>query len=470
MQVETKNLGFKDEFKNGSKSGKAMKRILIVLVIVALAAAGWWGYSQYQAQQNLVAQQAAEAEQAEADELANVIWASGKLEPVVWAALGPAVGGLVARIAVQEGDQVAAGDLLLELDNAVLGAQVEVAKAALVEAEAARAKLLAGATEAQVAAARAEVAAAEAGVSLAAGQMMEAEAAIEAAQAELAIAQRQYAELASHPTGDEATAARAGIAVAEAAVEQAQAAYNLVRGDPEIGALPQSMALRQATAQLEAARAEADHALVGPTEEQLSVAAGRIAAAEAQVGMAESHGPGAEAAVKSALATQAGAQAALDDLIAGATEEEIAMADARVLSAQSAVASAEAALEQSRIVAPFAGTVGQVNVNPGETVAAGQPLVLLGDTALMHVETTDLRETDVVRLQSGMSVEVTFDALPGKIFTGTVQKIAPVSNTEQGSTNYTVQVDVADLDPSLRWGMTAFVNIEAAPVAAGAAQ
>jgi multidrug efflux pump subunit AcrA (membrane-fusion protein) len=60
-----------------------------------------------------------------------------------------------------------------------------------------------------------------------------------------------------------------------------------------------------------------------------------------------------------------------------------------------------------------------------------------------------------------MAVEVTFDALPDRIFEGTVTDIAPVSNTEKGSTNYTVHVDVAALDESLRWGMTAFVNIQA---------
>ena len=60
-----------------------------------------------------------------------------------------------------------------------------------------------------------------------------------------------------------------------------------------------------------------------------------------------------------------------------------------------------------------------------------------------------------------MPVEVTFDALPGRTFQGNVARIAPMSSTEKGSTNYTVIVDVADLDPALRWGMTAFVNIQA---------
>jgi HlyD family secretion protein len=67
----------------------------------------------------------------------------------------------------------------------------------------------------------------------------------------------------------------------------------------------------------------------------------------------------------------------------------------------------------------------------------------------------------VVRLSTDLPVEVTFDALPGRTFQGRLTKIAPVSTTEKGSTNYTVQVDVTDLDKSLRWGMTAFVNIQA---------
>jgi multidrug resistance efflux pump len=279
------------------------------------------------------------------------------------------------------------------------------------------------------------------------------------AEAQVSIAQRQYAEAASHPTDQEIAAATARIAVAQAAVEQAQAAYNLVRGDPEIGALPQSMALRQATASLEAAQAEAAAITAGPSEESLAVLAGQIEAAQAQVAAAESRLPGTEAGALAALARQASAQAALDTLVAGATEEDIAMADARVQSAQAALESARSTLEQVQVLAPFDGQVGQVNVRLGEMGTPGQPLILLGDTGTLHVETTDLRETDVLRLREGMPVEVTFDALPDMAFQGTIARIAPISNTSQGSTNYTVEVDVRDLDPGLRWGMTAFVNI-----------
>ena len=84
---------------------------------------------------------------------------------------------------------------------------------------------------------------------------------------------------------------------------------------------------------------------------------------------------------------------------------------------------------------------------------------MLGDTSALRVETTDLRETDVTRLKIGMPAEVTFDALPGRMFPGKIARIAPMSSTEKGSTNFTVIIDVAALDPGLRWGMTAFVNI-----------
>jgi multidrug resistance efflux pump len=435
-----------------------MRRIFIMLGILVLLGVGVWGYRQYQAQQaaELAVEQAALAD---VDDLENVIWASGKLEPVHWAGLSPAVTGIVSHIDVEDGAWVEPGTLLLTLDTAVAESQVTMAAAALAEAEAALAKVVAGATTAEIAAARAQVAAADANVALAAGQMLEIQAAIEAAQSAVSLAQRQYAELASHPTAAEQTAAAAQVAIAQAGVRQAQAAYNLVRGDPQLAARPEAMTLMQMTAALEAAQAEALLTAGGATAQQLAVAAGAIDAAQAQIGVVESRGPGAEANVKAAMAQRDSAQAALDRLLTGATAEDRAIAAAQVTSAAAAVASAQAQLAQHQLVAPFAGQIGAINVKLGELAAPGTFALQLGDTTAMHVVTTDLRETDVMRLQEGMAVEVTFDALPDVVFAGEIVQIAPVSTAAQGSTNYTVKVAVADLAESLRWGMTAFVNI-----------
>lgn len=439
-----------------------MRRILWIIGVIAVLAAAGWGYQRYQAQQ--AAQQAAEeAQNTETDDLENVIWASGKLEPVRWAGLSPAVSGIVSQIKVEEGAWVEAGALLLEVDNGVARSQVTIAEAALAEAQAALAKLEAGATDAEIAAARAQVAAAEANVALAAGQMLEMKAAIDAAQTGVSQAQRQYAELASHPTTNEQTAAAAQVAVAQAGVKQAQAAYNIVRGDPQLAARPEALTLMQMTASLEAAHAQSALTAGGPSPQELAVAAGAIEVARSQIAVTESRAPGVEAGVKSALAQRDSAQAELDRILAGATAEDLAMAQARVQSAQAALVSAQAQLAQSQIIAPFAGQIGAVNVRVGELANAGDFVLQLGDTNQMVVSTTDLRETDVVRLQVGMPVEVTFDALPDQIFQGAVIRIAPMSTAAQGSTNYTVKVEVAELDTNLRWGMTAFVNIRTTP-------
>jgi len=283
--------------------------------------------------------------------------------------------------------------------------------------------------------------------------------AITQAEAQVQIARGQYAELASHPTAAEITAADARVAVAQTAVEHAQAAYNLVRGDPQIASRPESLALYQATAAHAAALAEAALIKAGPTPEQLAVVNDQILAAEAAREMTRARAPGSEAATQAALADLARAQAALDGLVAGATTEEIAMAEARAQQARAAQRMAEAQLAQAQVRAPFAGQIGSISTRVGELATPGTSLLLLGDPTVLFVETTDLRETDVVRLRLGMAVEVSFDALPDRLFQGTISEIAPVSNTDRGSTNYTVRIDVTDLDPALRWGMTAFVNI-----------
>ncbi|MFO7633491.1 MAG: biotin/lipoyl-binding protein, partial [Caldilinea sp.] len=145
-----------------------MRRIITwILIIGVLGAAGWWGYGYYQAQQMAAIEAEAAAVAAQEQEQEQVIWASGKLTPALWAGLGPAAPGTVAAIHVASGDWVAAGDLLLELNNEILQGQVAVAEAAVQEAEAALARLKAGATAAELAAARAGVETAKAQVAMA---------------------------------------------------------------------------------------------------------------------------------------------------------------------------------------------------------------------------------------------------------------------------------------------------------------
>lgn len=444
-----------------------MRRVFVVVLILALLAGGYWGYVTYvepamtaQSGPNRSAGAGVEAPVAAVDDLENVIWASGKLVPVDWANLSPVQGGNVQSILVQEGEWVSAGDLLAEIDASIADSQIEIASAAVAEARAAYDKLVAGATASELAAVEAALAAANAQVALAEGQLLQAQTGITQAEAQLLITQQQYNELASRPTTAERTAAAAQIDIAQAAVNQAQAAYNQVRGDPNIGLRPESLILQQATEGLKAAQAQYAVATQGASPQQLAVASAQITEARSRVAVAQAQVPAAEAGVLSAQAAVASAQAELDRVKAGATDEDIAISAARMRSALAALTSAHSQKRQVQIIAPFEGQVGNVNVRLGELAGPGQPILLLGDVRQMQVETTDLRETDVVRVSEGQQVEVTFDSLPDRIFTGTVTHIAPVSSTNQGSTNYTLRIDIPDLDESLRWGMTAFINIQ----------
>lgn len=56
-------------------------------------------------------------------------------------------------------------------------------------------------------------------------------------------------------------------------------------------------------------------------------------------------------------------------------------------------------------------------------------------------------------------VDITFDALPERKLTGQVKRIEPMATPGKGGTNYTVIISLDKLDPDLRWGMTAFVDI-----------
>ena len=165
-------------------------------------------------------------------------------------------------------------------------------------------------------------------------------------------------------------------------------------------------------------------------------------------------------AVAAAKVQQRVAQAQLEVLQVGPLAEEIAIANTSIAQAEVALETARVALEYCEVRAPHAGTVGAVDVRPGELIAAGQRLITLGDLTTLRVETTDLDEIDVGRVVAGQEASVTFDALPNQVFAARVTRISPMANPGTGGVNYTAILEADTLDPAILWGMTAFVDIE----------
>ena len=168
-----------------------------------------------------------------------------------------------------------------------------------------------------------------------------------------------------------------------------------------------------------------------------------------------------EAKVREAEANLAAAQVQVKYLQRVGTDQvHLESAQAEADRAQALLDSANATLAaQSTLVAPFGGTIVSVDIAAGETVVPGRVVVTLGDLSMFQVETKDLSERDIPRVQIGQNATVYIEALDQE-FSGKVTDISRVSSTVGGDVVFTVTVDLDQQPQGLLWGMSADVNIE----------
>lgn len=151
--------------------------------------------------------------------------------------------------------------------------------------------------------------------------------------------------------------------------------------------------------------------------------------------------------------------AQLEDVKRELTRLQNLQTSPEVVAAQTRVAAIESIINQSTLVAPFEGTVVELYMNSGEMVSPGAPILLLADLSTLQVKTTDLNEVDVARVQIGDPVKVTFDALPDTTVTGKVTEIA-LKNAPGSGVYFNVTITLDEIPEALRWGMSAFVEIQ----------
>jgi HlyD family secretion protein len=121
---------------------------------------------------------------------------------------------------------------------------------------------------------------------------------------------------------------------------------------------------------------------------------------------------------------------------------------------------AQKKLYDTRLTASFSGTVTDVNVSLGQFVGPETWAVQLADFSQWYVETSDLTEVDVVNVTDGQPVTVSLDSLPDVELNGSVVSIAQNFAERQGDIVYQVKILLADQNPAIRWGMTAQVNFQ----------
>src|SRR5262249_13145311 len=97
--------------------------------------------------------------------------------------------------------------------------------------------------------------------------------------------------------------------------------------------------------------------------------------------------------------------------------------------------------------------------NPGETAPASTTgFMTLVDPGQVRVDVT-VDETDVARVAVGKPATMTFDALPGRPFRGSVIAVAPSGTLSQGVVTYPVSLSIDARNQVLRSGMTASATI-----------
>lgn len=293
--------------------------------------------------------------------------------------------GHVARLLVDEGHQVKKGDLLAELDQEVLRSRRDQVAAQVKELEAREASLSLsieireGVLDAEVGRAKAGVSAADARYqSLRTGsreeEIAEAAASRDRARAEWENRRRDHERMKDlHErrtiSASQYDAARTGAEAAQAAFEAAEERFKLVK--------------------------------IGPRRELIE---------EGQANLA-----GSGAALSGARVARREVDKLRLDLKALNAQAEQAKALLRV---------AEDDLLKSRIYAPFDGFVTVKDVEEGEYVQPGTPVITLAQLDRVWVRTY-VPETQLGKVSLGQKGEVISDTFPGKTYPGTVTFISP---------------------------------------------
>ncbi len=123
-------------------------------------------------------------------------------------------------------------------------------------------------------------------------------------------------------------------------------------------------------------------------------------------------------------------------------------------------------INEENVVSPINGMVASINVAPGQNVsgsaggaaAANNPEILIVSPSSLDASIT-LNEVDAVKVQTGQTVQLSFNAIPGLSLTGTVASISPLGTISQGVVTYSATVALSVANPQLKSGMSVSANI-----------
>jgi multidrug resistance efflux pump len=448
--------------------------IIIILTIIGAVAGGYWYFSQNPGEWTRLQIDLGLITETEA---AGIHSASGFIEAEEINTASE-IGGRITSIMVEEGDFVTTGDVLVELDTALLETKIEQAEAKINTANAQLDKINAGVRAEEIAKAEAAVIAAEAKADAARvawedaivlrDNPQELDMQIDAAQTGLKLAELtiQYAiplkdamealwELGQQDwnttqEGIDITVISEGrkvfsdhIDFSEGEKQQAGVAWNLVGAD-----------MWEAWVNLNSAIVERDDAETA-LNDLLRL---KNNPQEAQIKVAQ-----AESAHQTALAEVEVARATVENLKAGPREEQVAIAEAQVQQAEATLASLVVQQDKHTLAAATDGWVVKRVAHEGEMAVPGMSLLTLADLSNVTL-TVYVATPDIGKLSLGQEVDVFVDSFPGEAFTGHITHISDKAEftpknvqtrEERVNTVFAVKIKLDNEDQRLRPGMPA---------------
>ena len=260
--------------------------------------------------------------------------------------------------------------------------------------------------------------------------------------------------------------ARGQLAAADAQIDQTAAAIEQAQAQVEAG----DERARQAEAQAKRAQRDFDRAFALMNTAQKAISKQDLDAARATSDSATANFDAAQADARSARAARLQASA----------NHEAALAQRR--QAAATVHDAELQLSYTRIIAPVDGWVTNLNLPPGNYLAAGQsPLAMVADRTWRVL--AYYKETVTEQMRPGQRVKVHLFPYPDRVFEGVVQgigwgiyqpdgganpgtyqlpEVAPTINWVRLPQRFPVRINLPREDPQrpFRIGQTAVVEID----------
>jgi HlyD family secretion protein len=341
------------------------------------------------------------------------ITATGSVTPVQSVNLSPKTAGVLKQLLVEQGDRVAAGQVVAYMDQQDLKGQLLQAEAGVSQAQANLDRLRRGNRPEEIAQAQARLGQAE--------------------------AQLQLLQNGNRP--EEIAQARAQITAAQASLNLANSKKAQYSQLQKVGAITLER-YREVLADADTAAAELDRA-------------------QAQLNLLNRGSRGED--ITRAQASVKEAQAAYRLARQGSRAEDIRQAEAQVASAVGQLQVIQSRLADTIIRSPFAGIVTQKYASEGAFVTpttSASTTSSATSTSIVAVAQNleilaKIAEVDIGQIRPNQPVEINVDAYPNQVFQGKVRLVSPEAVVDQNVTSFQVRVSILTGQQQLLSGMNA---------------